>query len=430
MARGGRRTYTRDSRGRFASTPGGGLGAARKAARSQSGRASTLGARTSLKASRAKLRAKDPADQRMSTTLSARAQKGAVTRGNKGLKAAKVAAKSELQKTGKAGIIKKTRKASGLMLQQVTKLSKPVNRSSKDVNIGKSTTSKMTANTILDSRAKGSRIKQQKISGTISKPKKLKADRNAMNKLVQSQKDKKRDQSMATLSAKRSKPKETLQFPGQGIKGPTGAVLKAYTWQWQWGSVRNKEGDEVGKRVSNWDAATQSAATGRNVVHQFVVEQNGKRSVVSAEGAIKQLGYAGESVKKFGSLKSSLKTLAKLKMEQATLQRQMDVIDRIRKETKAPKITVKKIEPQPWTKDNYYQIKAGRLSISQPANMKDGLIDKNGNLWSDSKDKIINKFRNEAIKRVTGKSPYSIIAEMKEITRRIEKQQEKINKQI
>jgi hypothetical protein len=106
MARGGRRTYARDSRGRFASAPGGGLGAARKAARSQSGRASTLGARTSLKASRAKLRAKDPADQRLSTALSTRAQKGAVTRGNRGLKAAKAAAQTRIA-GGRKGVIGK-----------------------------------------------------------------------------------------------------------------------------------------------------------------------------------------------------------------------------------------------------------------------------------------------------------------------------------
>ena len=109
MARGGgkRRTYVRDANGRFASTPGGGLGAARKAARPRTGRTSTLGARTSLKRSRAKLAGRDPADQRLSTALSARAQKGAITRGNKGLKAAKVAARTRIQGPSMAGIIAK-----------------------------------------------------------------------------------------------------------------------------------------------------------------------------------------------------------------------------------------------------------------------------------------------------------------------------------
>ena len=112
MARGGKRTYTRDANGRFASTPGGGLGAARKAARSRSGRTSTLGARTSLKKSRATLAGKDPADQRLSTALSARAQKGAVTRGNKGLKAAKVAARTQISRGMKGAISRPKRMAS------------------------------------------------------------------------------------------------------------------------------------------------------------------------------------------------------------------------------------------------------------------------------------------------------------------------------
>ena len=112
MARGGggrRRTYARDANGRFASTPGGGLGAARKAARSTSGARGTLAARSSLKASRAKLRAKDPADQRLSTTLSARAQKGAVTRGNKALRAAKAASQRTAVGRSGAGTISKKR---------------------------------------------------------------------------------------------------------------------------------------------------------------------------------------------------------------------------------------------------------------------------------------------------------------------------------
>ena len=116
MARGGggrRRTYARDANGRFASTPGGGLGAARKAARSTSGARGTLAARSSLKASRAKLRAKDPADQRLSTTLSARAQKGAVTRGNKALRAAKAA--SQRTAVGRSGVSTISQKRSPVM---------------------------------------------------------------------------------------------------------------------------------------------------------------------------------------------------------------------------------------------------------------------------------------------------------------------------
>jgi hypothetical protein len=72
VAKGGkRRTYVRDGNGRFASTPG---SAAKKAAKSTSGRKGTLGARTGLKGSKAKLKAKDKADQTLQNTLSTRAQ--------------------------------------------------------------------------------------------------------------------------------------------------------------------------------------------------------------------------------------------------------------------------------------------------------------------------------------------------------------------
>ena len=103
MAKGGKRTYARDGNGRFASTPG---SAAKKAAKSTSGRKSTLGARTGLKGSKAKLRAKDKADQTLQNTLSTRAQKGAVKRGSRKLAAAKTAAQTRIS-GGRKGVIGK-----------------------------------------------------------------------------------------------------------------------------------------------------------------------------------------------------------------------------------------------------------------------------------------------------------------------------------
>ena len=102
MAKGGKkRTYVRDGNGRFASTPG---SAAKKAAKSTSGRKGTLGARTGLKGSKAKLKAKDKADQTLQNTLSTRAQKGAVKRGSRKLAAAKVAAQTRIG-GGRKGVI-------------------------------------------------------------------------------------------------------------------------------------------------------------------------------------------------------------------------------------------------------------------------------------------------------------------------------------
>ena len=103
---GGKRTYVRDGRGRFASTPG---GAAKKAAKSTSGRASTLAARTSLRRSRAKAKTKDLTDDRLTTALSTRAQKAAVTRGSRSLRAAKAASKQQLPAQRRQGTLSKSK---------------------------------------------------------------------------------------------------------------------------------------------------------------------------------------------------------------------------------------------------------------------------------------------------------------------------------
>lgn len=135
MARGGskRRTYVRDANGRFASTPGGGsksLAAARKAARPTSGRKGTLQARTSLKKSRNKLASHDPADQRLTTALSVKAQKGAVTRGIKKLNAAKDTARTKLRTTPRPSTVRLTRN-DGRLLSQEQQSSKKTNNLTK-----------------------------------------------------------------------------------------------------------------------------------------------------------------------------------------------------------------------------------------------------------------------------------------------------------
>jgi len=120
MARGGSRgrrsNYVRDNSGRFASTPGGGppkrstpatrRAAMRKARPTVTG--GTLGARGSLRRSRAKLAGKNPADRSLRGSLSLRAQKGAVTRGANRL--GKVRAASTVRMAARAGVIRGGRK--------------------------------------------------------------------------------------------------------------------------------------------------------------------------------------------------------------------------------------------------------------------------------------------------------------------------------
>jgi hypothetical protein len=134
---GGKRTYVRDGNGRFASTPG---GAAKKAAKSTSGRKGTLGARTGLKGSKAKLKAKDKADQTLQNTLSTRAQKGAVKRGSRKLAAAKVAAQTRIG-GGRKGVIGKSRglKPGVLAARREVKPAAPANLATRKASKGPKT---------------------------------------------------------------------------------------------------------------------------------------------------------------------------------------------------------------------------------------------------------------------------------------------------
>jgi hypothetical protein len=121
MARGGSRgrrsSYVRDNSGRFASTPGGGppkrsTPASRRAARPKV-TGGTLGVRSSVRRSRAKLAAKNPADRSLRGSLSLRAQKGAVTRGTNRLGKVRAASTVRLAGKGAAGVIRGRRKVVG-----------------------------------------------------------------------------------------------------------------------------------------------------------------------------------------------------------------------------------------------------------------------------------------------------------------------------
>ena len=136
MARGGRsgkkRTqYVRDAQGQFSSTPGGGKkatpSAVRKAAKAAAMKGGTLAARTSLSKSRAKLKSIDKADQTLQTSLSKRAQKGAVTRGSKKLtKAIKSNQTRLIGAKPNANTIKKKRPVSmAYVLKSVTRSMSP-----------------------------------------------------------------------------------------------------------------------------------------------------------------------------------------------------------------------------------------------------------------------------------------------------------------
>jgi hypothetical protein len=127
----------------------------------------------------------------------------------------------------------------------------------------------------------------------------------------------------------RTRPASTIDF-ARPIIGPSGARLLSYTWQWKPMEFVDARGEERVKRISDWDASEASGDTGRDVVHQFVVDDNGTEKTVSAESALKLLGFAAGSDGRaeFNGLASAAKTLARLRMQQSELQQAKEQFDR------------------------------------------------------------------------------------------------------
>ncbi len=115
----------------------------------------------------------------------------------------------------------------------------------------------------------------------------------------------------------RSRPRGTVTFD-KAITGPSGAKLTAYTWQWKPLESIDERGEERVKRISDWEKAEINPETGREVVHQFVVDGR----VVSLESAANMLGHG--STAPLRSTASTVKTLARLQMQLAEVQSTME----------------------------------------------------------------------------------------------------------
>jgi len=131
----------------------------------------------------------------------------------------------------------------------------------------------------------------------------------------------------------RSKPKSRLVFSNP-IVGPSGSRLLAYEWQFQLEEDVDNLGEEVVRRVSDWSKAEASDATGREIVHQFVVQDNaGNEKIVSAESALQELGFLKRSEGTATKSKmNQVKNLAKLQMELAEVEQRESFNQNIRDE--------------------------------------------------------------------------------------------------
>lgn len=128
---------------------------------------------------------------------------------------------------------------------------------------------------------------------------------------------------------RRRRPVEPIGFDPP-LKGPSGAELVAYEWQWMMDSFQDSHGEEQLRRVSNWEASEQNAETGRRVVHQFKVRKpDGSTSLVSSETAVRLLGYASAEQKAgFKRVRSVAHRIASLEMEKAQLQQDRERVGR------------------------------------------------------------------------------------------------------
>jgi hypothetical protein len=124
------------------------------------------------------------------------------------------------------------------------------------------------------------------------------------------------EQSSVLSAASRFRPRELVTFD-KPLVGPSGASLVAYEWQWQPEEYVDKYGEDRVRRVSDWEKATSSSESGRDIVHQFRVKMpDGSVKIVSSESVVQLLGYTERNApKNLPSLVSATKTLAKLKMQ-------------------------------------------------------------------------------------------------------------------
>lgn len=107
------------------------------------------------------------------------------------------------------------------------------------------------------------------------------------------------------------------------IKGPSGATLHSYEWKYRLFEDVDDRGEEVVRKISDWEQAVSSDDTGRDIVHHFsVTTPSGTTQLLSLESALTALGYAPKStapgVANIKTLASAVKrrALAQMKLDQ------------------------------------------------------------------------------------------------------------------
>ncbi|XAI97208.1 hypothetical protein [Dolichospermum phage Dfl-JY45] len=137
------------------------------------------------------------------------------------------------------------------------------------------------------------------------------------------------------MNASRSRARNTIDF-APVITGPTGAQIVAYTWAWKAIEVVDARGEDVVRRVSDWERAVPSESTGRDIVHQFVVRcPLGHERVLSLESALRDTGLLAEQGSPVRGALAAAQTLAKLHLMRASLRLGIEALDQAKAEVAA-----------------------------------------------------------------------------------------------
>jgi len=175
------------------------------------------------------------------------------------------------------------------------------------------------------------------------------------------------DSSKMYSASSRFKPHEVITF-NEPIVGKNGNKLMSYTWAYEWTMLPNWEGEHVSKRVSDWTQAESSADTGKDIVHQYVIQKkDGTIVTVSSESVPILLGYTDrQQMKSLPSIVSSVKTLAKQRMQLAIMEAQEKEYNALKKKyeaAKKPEIVEADIADLPTVTRR--MIEAGRLNPNE-----------------------------------------------------------------
>lgn len=226
--------------------------------------------------------------------------------------------------------------------------------------------------------------------------------------------------SKAISASSRFKPRETIVFD-KPIVGKNGNKLISYQWAYEWTMLPNREGELKDKRISNWEDAEISAETGRDIVHKFTVEKkDGDVVTVSSETIPSLLGYIDvKEMKNLPSLVSSVKTLAKQKMQLAILKAQEEEYNNIKNQVDEM--------PLPEIEKKQYLSGVSKSLVTKwvAAGLDDAYqldYENKSDISERDKESLISTWKQEMIKKMGGKQPRGIY----DLEKRIKRQEKKV----